>query len=373
VRAFGNEKHEEGRFAQAAGDLRRTERFVYRAMGTLMPSFGFLIQAMSVLVLWFGARAIQNATLQVGDMMAYVQYAMHVVFSFLFVAMAFVMIPRAQVSAKRIAEVLDTPVAVLDPENPVPLPSGPLPVVFAHVDFRYGGAQEDMLQDICFEARPGETTAIIGATGAGKTTLMNLLERFYDVTGGRITVGGVDIRNVRQADLRAAIGFVPQKAVLFSGTIESNLRFGAQGQLSEEAVQEAIETAQARDFVTQTQEGLHSPIAQGGTNVSGGQKQRLSIARALARKPRIYVFDDSFSALDFKTDAALRKALSHSTGDATVFIVAQRVGTILHAQRIVVLEEGRVAGIGTHRELLQNCPVYREIVESQMSKDEIAS
>jgi ATP-binding cassette subfamily B protein len=373
VRAFGNEKHEEARFAKSADDLRRTERFVFRAMDTLMPSFGFLVQVTSILIVWFGGRAIQNSQMQVGDMMAYVQYAMHVVFSFFFVAMAFVMIPRAQVSAKRIAEILETPVTVKDADAPQDLPAEPLTVAFEHVSFRYGGAEEDVLHDISCVAKPGETLAFIGATGAGKTTLMHLLERFYDVTGGRITLGGVDIRDLRQADLRRAIGFVPQKAVLFSGSIESNVRFGAEDDLPTEAVHAAIDTAQARDFVAQTEAGLDAPIAQEGANVSGGQKQRLAIARALARKPRVYVFDDSFSALDFKTDAALRRALAKNTKNAAVLIVTQRVSTVLHAEKIVVLDEGGVVGMGTHKELLQNCAVYREIAESQISREDLAS
>jgi ATP-binding cassette subfamily B protein len=372
VRAFGNEAHEEQRFDAAAQNLAKTERFVYRSMAILMPLMMLMMNAISMLVVWFGAKAIENSTLQVGDMMAFMQYAMHIVFSFVFVAMMFVMLPRASVSAGRIREVLDTETTVLNPQQPTAYPEGPAEVSFDRVHFRYAGAEEDVLEDIHFTAKPGQTTAFIGATGAGKTTLMNLLERFYDVTQGAITINGVDIRNMNQSELRRHIGFVPQRAVLFSGTIRSNVAYGEEDAIAEDAVREAIHTAQGEDFVSELEDGLEAHVAQGGENYSGGQKQRLSIARALARKPEIYVFDDSFSALDFKTDAALRKALKEQTGHSTVFIVAQRVSTILHAEQIIVLDEGKIAGIGSHKELLQNCEIYREIAESQLSKEELA-
>jgi len=285
--------------------------------------------------------------------------------------MMFVMLPRAMVSAGRLREVLETGVTVNDAPDTKEIPGGPVEVRFNAVDFRYAGAEEDVLRDINFIARPGETTAFIGATGAGKSTLINLIERFYDVTGGAITFNGVDIRDAPQSELRRKIGFVPQSAVLFSGDIRSNVNYDEASPLSDEAVYEALKTAQAEDFVSGLEEGLAAHVAQGGVNFSGGQKQRLSIARALAPRPGVYIFDDSFSALDFKTDAALRRALKERTGDATVFIVAQRVSTILHAEQIVVLDEGKVAGIGTHKELLQSCEVYREIAESQLSKEEL--
>jgi ATP-binding cassette subfamily B protein len=371
IRAFGNEKHETDRFETAAHDLARTERFVNRSMAALFPMLMFLMSALNMMILWFGGKAIEASTLQIGDMLAFVQYAMHIVMSFLFVAMMFVMLPRAAVSANRIREVLETEVTVNDCDTPRELPQGDATIVFDHVRFRYKSAEEDVLSDITFTARPAQTTAFIGATGAGKTTLVNLLERFYDVTDGKITYNGVDIRALKIAQLRRAIGFVPQRAVLFSGDIFRNVTMGADADITEKAVHQVIEVAQAADFVAETPDGLRGSIAQGGSNVSGGQKQRLSIARALARKPKVYVFDDSFSALDFKTDAALRRALKASTGNATVFIVAQRVSTILHAEQIVVLDEGRIAGIGTHAQLMQSCGVYREIAESQLSKEEL--
>ncbi|MDR1465681.1 MAG: ABC transporter ATP-binding protein/permease [Oscillospiraceae bacterium] len=372
IRAFGNERHEEERVEGAARSLRDTERFLFRAMSVMMPLLMLLMNVLSMLVIWFGGHAIAESQIQIGDMMAFLQYAMHVVMSFLFVAMIFVMLPRAAVSANRIKEVLDTPEGINDPEQPESLPEGPCDVTFDHVDFRYGGAEEDVLQDITFRAPPGQITAFIGATGAGKSTLVNLLERFYDVTGGSVQVGGVDVRRLPQAELRRTIGFVPQQAVLFSGDIRSNVSYGAGSATTDETIRQAIAVAQAEDFVSGAPGGLEAPIAQGGANVSGGQKQRLSIARALARKPRIYVFDDSFSALDFKTDAALRRALGSYTDGATVLIVAQRVSTIMTADQIVVLDEGRVVGIGPHKQLLQSCGVYREIAESQLSKEELA-
>ena len=370
VRAFGNERHEEQRFEQAAGALAKTERFLNRSMALLMPMMMLLMNGMSMLVVWFGGKAIESSALQIGDMMAFIQYSMNIVMSFMFVAMMFVMLPRAAVSAGRIKEVLETEVTVNDAPETKEIPAGPVEVRFDAVDFRYAGAEEDVLHGISFTAKPGETTAFIGATGAGKSTLVNLIERFYDVTGGSVTFNNIDIRDVSQSELRKKIGFVPQSAVLFSGTVRSNVNYEGEP-LPDEGVYEALRTAQAEDFVAGLEDGLEAHVAQGGANFSGGQKQRLSIARALAWKPGVYIFDDSFSALDYKTDAALRRALKERTGDATVFIVAQRVSTILHAEQIVVLDEGKVAGIGTHRELLQSCEVYREIAESQLSKEEL--
>ena len=371
IRAYGNEGHEAGRFEQSAGNLQRTERFVYRSMATLMPMLQVMIQGLSMMIIWFGAKAIENSTLQIGDMMAFVQYSMHIVFAFMFVAMMFVMLPRATVSANRIKEVLNTEVTVNDAEHTKPFPERDMTVTFEDVRFRYAQADEDVLSEISFTAKPGQTTAFIGATGAGKTTLVNLLERFYDVSGGAIKIGGVDIREIPQSELRRRIGFVPQTAVLFSGDIRSNAAYG-DPEMGDEAVREAIETAQAADFVAETEGGLSAYVAQAGANYSGGQKQRLSIARALARQPRIYIFDDSFSALDFKTDVALRRALKKRTSKATVFIVAQRVSTIMQAEQIIVLDGGRIAGRGTHQELLESCDIYREIAESQLSKEELA-
>jgi len=371
VRAFGNEAHEEARFEAAAHDLAKTERFLNRSMALLMPMMMLLMNGLSMMVVWFGGRAIENASLQIGDLMAFIQYAMNIVFSFVFVGMMFVMLPRAMVSAGRVREVLETDITVNDLPEAKTIPAGPVRVEFRNVDFRYAGAEEDVLSDISFIAKPGETTAFIGATGAGKSTLVNLIERFYDVTGGGILFNGVDIRDVPQAQLRAKIGFVPQSAVLFSGDIRSNVNYDETHPITDEAVFEALKTAQAEDFVSEMEEGLEAHVAQGGVNFSGGQKQRLSIARALAPRPGVYIFDDSFSALDYVTDHALRRALKQRTADATVFIVAQRVSTILHAEQIVVLDEGKIVGMGTHRELLQSCEVYREIAESQLNKEEL--
>jgi len=376
VRAFGNEAHEERRFEAAAYDLAKTERFINRSMALLMPLLMLLMNGISMLVVWYGGKAIESATLRVGDLMAFIQYSMHIVFSFVFVGMMFVMLPRAAVSAGRIKEVLETGVTVNDAPATKTIPAGPVEVRFHDVKFRYAGAEEDVLSDISFVAKPGETTAFIGATGAGKSTLVNLIERFYDVTGGSITFNGVDIRGVPQIELRKAIGFVPQSAVLFSGDIRSNVNYDGERQetrckMQDEDIYEALKTAQAEDFVSELEDGLEARVAQGGVNFSGGQKQRLSIARALAPKPSVYIFDDSFSALDYVTDAALRRALKERTADATVFIVAQRVSTILHAEQIIVLDEGKIVGMGTHRELLQTCEVYREIAESQLSKEEL--
>lgn len=370
VRAFGNESYEERRFDKANRDLMETNRFVQRVMSGLMPGMMFVMNLLSILIVWVGGHAIAESTLQIGDMMAFIQYAMQIIMAFLMIAMIFILVPRASVSAGRIKEVLDAPLSIRDPEKPETIQEPKGLVEFKDVSFRYHNADSDVLEHISFTAKPGETTAFIGATGSGKSTLVNLIPRFYDVTGGQITIDGVDVRNLSQKDLREMIGYVPQKGMLFSGTVVSNLRYGKED-ASEEELQAALSTAQASDFVSAMEEGVESPIAQGGTNVSGGQRQRLSIARALTRKAPIYIFDDSFSALDFKTDAALRKALAKDTSGATVLIVAQRVSTILHAQQIIVLDEGRMVGKGTHKELLANCPEYREIAESQLQKEEL--
>lgn len=370
VRAFGNEAYEESRFDKANRDLAETNRFVQRVMSTLMPAMTLVMNLLTVLIVWVGGHAIAESTLQIGDMMAFIQYAMQIIMAFLMIAMLFILVPRASVSAGRIQEVLDAPLAIADPAQPQVLEHPQGLVEFHDVSFQYHDAESHVLEHISFTAKPGETTAIIGATGAGKSTLVNLIPRFYEVTEGSITVDGVDVRQLAQKDLRAMIGYVPQKGMLFSGTVASNLRYGKED-AGEQELQEALTTAQAADFVAEMEEGTESPISQGGTNVSGGQRQRLSIARALVRKAPIYIFDDSFSALDFKTDAALRKALARDTAGATVLLVAQRVSTIMHAQQILVLDEGRLVGKGTHKELLRTCPAYREIAESQLRKEEL--
>ncbi len=374
IRAFGNEEYEEKRFGKANGDLADTNRFVLRSMALLMPVMMLVMNGLTVAIIWLGARAIEASTLQIGDMLAFMQYAMHIIMSFLFIAMMFIIVPRAMVSAKRIAEVLDTDYSIKEPTEPKALKaadnSGRL-IEFKEVFFRYANASEDVLSDISFTAKPGETTAIIGSTGSGKSTILNLIMRFYDVTGGTITIDGTDIRDIATAELRGTIGFVPQKGVLFSGTVADNIRYGKEDASAAE-IDEAIETAQASEFVDELDEKTEHEIAQGGGNVSGGQKQRLAIARALVKKAPVYIFDDSFSALDFKTDANLRRALEKTMKEATVLIVAQRVGTIMNAEQIIVLDNGRIVGKGTHRELLKNCETYREIAESQLSKEELA-
>lgn len=374
IRAFNNQKVEEKRFDDVNTDITKVNIFVNRLMAVMMPAMTFLMSFVSVLIIWFGARQIDAGTMQIGAMMAFLQYAMHVLISFMIVAMIFIMLPRSSVSAKRIFEVLETKPTILDPEHPKTMPREAEPITFDHVSFRYPGAEKDVLEDISFTAKPGQTVAFIGSTGSGKSTLINLIPRFFDVTKGAIYYGDTDIRDVTQHDLREKIGYVPQQGVLFSGTIESNLKY-ADENASEQAVENALEVSQAKEFVSRMPDGVHSAIAQGGTNVSGGQKQRLSIARALTRtKAQILIFDDTFSALDYATDAKLRGALSKMVQKtkATVFIVAQRISTIRHADQIVVLDEGKVAGIGTHEQLMQNCRVYQEIARSQLSQEELA-
>lgn len=373
IRAYNTQDFEEQRFDKANRDLAGNTLFVNRVMSAMMPVMMLLMNLMTLLIIWVGAHQVEQAAMQVGDMMAYMQYAMQIVMSFIMVTMMFIMVPRAAVSGDRIAEVLETRPGILDPESPKSPSSGPAPrgtVEFRDVSFRYPGAEEDALEHITFTARPGETTAFIGSTGAGKSTLVNLIPRFYDVTSGQVLVNGIDVREMTQHDLRQEIGYVPQKGTLFSGTIESNLTYGSPS-AAEDQVRRSAEIAQAADFIAEKPEQYGAPIAQGGSNVSGGQKQRLSIARALVKNAPIYIFDDSFSALDFKTDARLRKALQENTADAAILLVAQRVGTIRHAAQIIVLEEGRIAGKGTHEELMESCEVYREIAYSQLSKEEL--
>lgn len=373
IRAFSNQKHEEERFDKANGDLTKVNIFVNRIMSCMMPAMMLVMNLIAVLIVYKGTYSIDAGTMQVGDMMAFIQYTMQIIMSFLVIAMMSVMIPRASVSAGRICEVIETEPTIEDPKNAKEFSGNKKGVVeFKNVSFKYPDAEEEILSDISFTAKPGETTAFIGSTGSGKSTLINLIPRFFDVTEGQILVDGVDIREVTQKDLRDKIGYVPQKGILFTGTIASNLRYGNPDATDEE-IREAAEIAQATEFIDSKPEGFDTKIAQGGTNVSGGQKQRLSIARAIAKNPEIYIFDDSFSALDLKTDAALRKALKKKTGDSTVLIVAQRISTILHAEQIIVLDEGKVIGKGTHEELLKNCEVYKQIALSQLSKEELGN
>ena len=372
IRAFSREKHEEERFEEANERLTKTNLFVNRCMTFMMPTMMLIMNGVSVLIIYSGAYAVDNGTMQVGNVMAFIQYAMQIIMSFLMITAMSIMLPRANVAALRINDVLKTKVSVTDPENPV-LPAEDVKgiVEFDHVSFAYPEAGENVLTDISFKAEKGETIAVIGSTGSGKSTLVNLIPRFYDVTKGRILVDGVDVRDMTQKDVRSRLGYVPQKGILFSGTIDSNIRYG-KTDISVEEVKEAAEVAQATEFIDAKPETYDSPISQGGTNVSGGQKQRLSIARAIAKKPEIFIFDDSFSALDFKTDSTLRKALKAHTKDATTIIVAQRISTILNADKIIVLDDGHMAGIGTHKELMKNCEVYRQIAMSQLSEEELA-
>ena len=373
IRAFSTQEHEEERFDDANRMLTKTNLFVNRAMTFMMPVMMLIMNGVSVLIMWNGAHGIDEGQMQVGDMMAFIQYTMQIIMGFLMLCMLSIMLPRAAVAADRVEEVLSSRTVIHDPERPKSF-SGEKKglLVFDHVSFKYPGADENVLHDITFTAKPGETTAIIGSTGSGKSTLVNLIPRFYDVSEGNITLDGVDIREVTQHELREKLGYVPQKGLLFSGDIASNIMFGNPGG-SEREMTEAAEIAQAAEFIDAKPDGYHSHIAQGGSNVSGGQKQRLSIARAIAKRPEVFIFDDSFSALDFKTDVTLRKALKKRTKDSTVLIVAQRISTILNAEQIIVLDDGRVAGIGTHKDLLKNCEVYRQIAASQLSESELAA
>ena len=371
IRAFSTEKHEEVRFDEANKTLTRTNLFVNRAMTFMMPVMMLIMNGISVLIIWTGAHGINDGQMQVGDMMAFIQYTMQIIMGFLMLCMLSVMLPRAAVAADRVEEVLKSETKIHDPENPKEWTGKEKGVLqFSNVSFHYPGAKEDVLKNISFTAKPGETTAIIGSTGSGKSTLVNLIPRFYDVTEGTITLDGIDIREVAQHELRELLGFVPQKGVLFSGNIASNILYGNAEGTKEEMI-EAAEIAQAAEFINAKTEKYESHIAQGGSNVSGGQKQRLSIARAIAKHPDLFIFDDSFSALDYKTDVALRKALKEKTSNSTVLIVAQRISTILHAQQIIVLDEGRIVGIGTHQELLNTCEVYQQIAASQLSEAEL--
>ena len=374
IRAFSREKFEEERFDAANKDLMKTQLFTNRTMTFMMPAMTLIMNGISLLIVWFGGHAMETSGMQVGDLIAFITYTMQIVMSFLMLTAISIMLPRAGVAADRIEEVLRTEPVIEDPARlPADLDKKQWRgvVQFDHVNFHFPGADTNALEDITFTAEPGQTTAIIGSTGCGKSTLLNLIPRFYDVTGGKITLDGVDLREMPQQTLRAQLGYVPQKGVLFSGTIESNLKFGGD-QITDADMEQAAQIAQATEFISAKPQGYQSPIAQGGTNVSGGQKQRLSIARAIAKKPKVYLFDDSFSALDYKTDVTLRRALKEKTGDATVIIVAQRISTVLHADQILVLDEGRIVGRGRHADLLATCPEYREIAKSQLSEKDLA-
>jgi ATP-binding cassette subfamily B protein len=371
IRAFNRQPYEEQRFDQANLDLTRTSLFVNRVMVILMPLMMLIMNGLAMLIIWVGAHQVAQSSMQVGDMMAFMQYAMQIVFAFLMLSMMFIILPRADVAANRVADVLEAEISIRDPESPQPFPE-PFhgAVEFRNVSFRYPGAEEDVLHDISFTARPGQTTAIIGTTGSGKSTIVSLIPRFYEISAGAIRLDGVDIRSVTQHDLRDKIGYIPQRSVLFSGTIESNLRY-ADADASDDRLTTSADIAQATEFISASPEGMAAEIAQGGANVSGGQKQRLAIARALVKRPPIYIFDDSFSSLDFRTDVALRRALKAGTASSTVLIVTQRISTIKNAEQIIVLDEGRIVGLGAHAELMQACEPYRVIAQSQLSEEEL--
>lgn len=371
VRAFNSEKYEENRFEKANDELNKIGIFVNRAMSFMFPALMLVMNLSSILIVWVGAGMIDSRNLMIGDMLAFLQYSMHVIMSFLIITMMFIMVPKAVVSANRIGEILSVEPSINDPENPAKLDDIKGVLEFKNVDFAYPDAEEKTLENLSFKAEPGKTTAIIGSTGSGKSSLVNLIPRFFDVTGGEITLDGINIKDINQHELREHIGVVPQKGLLFSGTIASNLAFG-KPDATEEEMYDALETAQAIDFVNEMPNKLDTEVSQGGTSVSGGQKQRLSIARALIKNPQVYIFDDSFSALDFKTDNNLRKALKEKVGNSTFIIVAQRINTIIDADQIVVLDEGKIAGVGTHQELLKNNKIYQEIAYSQLSEEELA-
>lgn len=372
IRAFSREKHEEERFEKANADLTKTNLFVNRVMTFMMPTMMLIMNGVSVLIIYNGSYAVDNGTMQVGNVMAFIQYAMQIIMSFLMITAISIMLPRANVAALRINEVLETQVSIQDPKDPIhPSEEEKGVVEFDHVSFAYPEAGENVLTDISFKAKKGETIAVIGSTGSGKSTLINLIPRYYDVTQGCVKVDGVDVRQMSQKELRDKLGYVPQKGILFSGTIDSNIRYG-KPEITQEQVKEAAQVAQATEFIETKPQKYESPVAQGGTNVSGGQKQRLSIARAIAKDPEIFIFDDSFSALDFKTDSQLRRALKEHTKDATTIIVAQRISTILGADQIIVLDDGHMAGLGTHKELMESCEVYQQIARSQLSEEELA-
>jgi len=370
IRAFNTQKFEEERFDKANTELTKTQLFINRVMVSMMPIMMFIMNGVMVLIVWIGAHQISESSLQVGDMMAYMQYAMQIIFSFLMLSAMFIILPRATVSANRIKEVLDVDPEIKDPENPKNIKNPKGLVEFKNVSYKFPHAEEPILKNISFTAEPGKTTAIIGSTGSGKSTLVNMIPRFYDATEGQVLIDGIDVREITQNELRKQIGYVPQRGVLFSGDIESNLKY-ADKNAPEELINKAIDIAQAREIVEEKEEGIHAPISQGGSNVSGGQKQRLSIARALVKKPNVFIFDDSFSALDFKTDSKLRKKLKEETGNSTLIIVAQRIATIKNAEQIIVLDEGKIVGKGTHNELMESCETYKEIALSQLSREEL--
>lgn len=373
IRAFNTENFEKNKFDKANKDLTRTNLFVSRVMTMMMPTMNLIMNGIILLIVWVGANEINEATIQVGDMMAFMQYAMQIIMSFLMISMVSIILPRASVSAQRIAQVLDEDITIKEPKNPKEFNEDTKGLLeFRNVSFKYPGAREPVLEEISFIAKPGETTAFIGSTGSGKSTLINLIPRFYDVTEGEILLDGINIKDIRLQELRDRIGYVPQKSILFTGTIESNLKYGKNIDANDEDILKAIEIAQAKELIEENTEGILYEISRGGTNVSGGQRQRLSIARALAKKPEVFIFDDSFSALDFKTDAALRKAIHENMRDRTILIVAQRINTIINAENIIVLDQGKVVGMGTHKELLKKCNVYRQIALSQLSEEELA-